>query len=377
MRILAAGILLIVLAGPPGLEAADGPLRFSTDFEGGLAGWETFGHPAVSTLGTHDPVHATVMLLRPSGDVYALVAGSADWGGVRIEGEVLFPTAEDAYLGVIYDFQRQGDRLDFGLFYIKGNDSYLMVNPHRDFNVGRTLYPEYKTPLVGPAAIEVGRWQRFAVEVVGSTCHFYVGDMETPQITFADLELDHGAVGLQPRSVGGDVWVDNVRVFSIDRLRYSGPARPRAFPYASEQLLTRWEVAGPFERTHDSLATPGGDSTGAWRDFPTDGRGAVITARITDYHGPRTVAYFRTRVHATAAREAILELSTVDDLALWVNGRFRWFVGRDPNAWYDAGSEPAHAAQHIPIPLVPGDNVLVVRVRGGVYASGGFFARID
>lgn len=361
-----------------GTLAADATrLRFSTDFEDGLAGWEISGHQSVNTLRTDDPQHATVLRLRPSGDVYALVAGSADWGAVRIEGDVLFPTEVNAYLGVIYDFQRRGDRLDFGLLYIKGNNSYLMVNPHRDFNVGRTLYPEYKTPLEGPASVEVGRWQHFAVEVMGGACHFYVGDMDTPQITFSDLELDHGAVGLQPRSVGGDVWVDNVRVSSIDHLRYAGPARPRAFAYAPERLVTRWEVAGPFDRTHDSLATIGHDPAGAWRPFDTDARGAVITARVTDYHGPRTVAYFRTRVHAATAREAVLHLSTVDDLALWVNGHFWWFVARDRNAWYDVGSEAGHEGQRIPVHLVPGDNTLVVRVRGGVYATGGFFARME
>jgi hypothetical protein len=372
MRTLLGAILALSLALPSPARADDGRLRFSTDFESGLAGWEISGNQAVSTLGTGDSAHATVLRLHPSGDVTALVAGSAGWGGVRIEGDVLFPTDENAYLGVIYDFQRHGSRLDFGLIYIKGNDSYLMVNPHRDFNVGRTLYPEYRTPLEGVAAVQVGRWQRFKAEILGNTCHFYVGDMETPQITFGD----HGAVGLQPRSVGGDVWVDNVRVHSIDRLAYTGPPRPRTFLYAPDRLLTHWEVAGPFERTHDSLAVTGRDPAGSWRPFRTDARGAVITAQVTDYHGPRTVAYFRTRVRAASARQATLELSTVDDLALWVNGHFEWFLARDHAAWFDVATEPDHAGQRVPIQLVPGDNDIVLRVRGGVYATGGFFARI-
>jgi hypothetical protein len=50
---------------------------------------------------------------------------------------VLFPSAEDNYLGFIYNFQRTGDRTDFGVVYIKGNESYAQANPHYDFNVSR------------------------------------------------------------------------------------------------------------------------------------------------------------------------------------------------------------------------------------------------
>jgi hypothetical protein len=94
-----------------------------------------------------------------------------------------------------------------------------------------------------------------------------------------------------------------------------------------------------------------------------------------DTHGPQTVAYFRTQVTAAAAKPARLELSTADDLAIWINGRFHWFVARHAAAWFDFFSNPKHAGQSIPLPLRPGANDVVIRVRGGVYATGGFFAR--
>lgn len=305
-----------------------------------------------------------------------LARGSETWGGVRIEGEVLFPTDEHSYFGVIYNYRRRGERQDFGLIYIKGNGSYIRVNPHRDFNVGRTLYEEFRTALEGDAAIVIGQWQRFRVEVIGAECHFYVGDAQHPQVTFSYLELDRGAVGMHPRSVGADVWVDNVVITSIDAFTYDGPPRPGRI-YEPEQLVTDWEVAGPFAGSRDDLARRPGDFVDAWRPFATDARGAVITGRVVDAHGPRKEAYFRTRFEAERAGEAVLHLSSVDDMALWINGRFWWFIPRGRLAWYDFWKNPEHAGRRIPIPLRAGSNEIVIRVRGGVYASGGFFARIE
>jgi len=309
--------------------------------------------------------------------VLALIRGSERWGPVRIEGEVMFPDGQNNYLGVAYDYRRDGDRTDFGLIYIKGNGSYLMPNPHRDFNVGRLLYEEYRTILSGDAAIRIGEWQHFAVEVVGNTAHFYVGTGDVPQLTFPLFEFDSGAVGLQPRSVGGEVWVDNVTVTPIKAFSYAGPPRPAEFQYDPEALLTGWEVAGPYLRTDDALARDPAVRPDAWKPFETDARGAVITARVADYHGANSVAYFRARVTTDLGGPAILNISTIDDLALWVNGRFQWFIMRGDYAWYDFWRNPEHDGQHIPVQLVTGDNEVVLRVRGGVYASGGFYAWIE
>jgi hypothetical protein len=114
----------------------------------------------------------------------------------------------------------------------------------------------------------------------------------------------------------------------------------------------------------------------SWEPFSTDPRGAVVTARVVDFHGPETVAYFRTRVSSPAPGPATLEFSTVDDLAIWVNGHFEGFYPRGRAAWFDFFRAPPHAGRSIPLELVAGENQIVVRVRGGVYASGGFFARV-
>ena len=133
-------------------------------------------------------------------------------------------------------------------------------------------------------------------------------------------------------------------------------------------------VSGPLEESDDRVAQH--PSSAAWTKFATDDRGAVVTGRVVDYHGRRTVAYFRTGMESAAAADAELQISTADDLAVWVNGRFESFVSRQDAAWFDFSSNKAHAPRRVPLTLNAGRNEIVLRVRGGVYASGGFFARI-
>jgi len=348
------------------------------DFEQPLSRHWIVSRPARARLApSNDPRHGNVLVLEPDGDdVYVLLKGTEVSSGGVLEADVLFPSAEDNYLGFIYNFQRTGERTDFGVVYIKGNESYAQANPHYDFNVSRTIYPEARVALSGAAAVRVGSWRHMKIEVVGGECHLYVGDMLTPQLTFSLYHGRSGAFGLQPRSVGGAVWVDNVQWRPLSAFTYVGAAKPSVV-YAPDAMLTSWQVAGPFDRVDDAIAQRPGDATHVWRPFAADRRGAVVTGTITSFHGNATVAYFRTRVQSAVAREASLRLSTADDLAVWVNGRFWWFVPRAPTAWFDFMTNERHAGQRIPIALTSGANDLVVRVRGGSYATGGFFAAVE
>jgi hypothetical protein len=374
---IATAVLLATAAGPAGQEAVpDAPTLFTDDFEGGLDRWEILGENGVSLRRTDNDAHGTVLELTPNGDdVAALIRGSDAWPAVRVEGDMLFPTEENSYLGLLYNHTTRGSRRDFGLVYVKGNDSYLQLNPHRDLNVSRLIYPEFHVPLDGPSAVTVGAWQRFAFEVIGRVVHVYIGDATSPRLTFDSFEFDHGAVGVQPRSVGGPVWVDNVRVRRLDRLSYDGPPIPNS-AYTPAALLTDWQVAGPFEQADDRIARRPDNASVRWSPAPVDPRGAVVTARVVDFHGPRRAAYFRTSVIARAAGPAELQLSSADDLALWVNGRFRGFYARQAAAWFDFKSNRDHAGRAVPIELVEGRNDIVLRVIGGLYASGGFYARV-
>ena len=384
----AAGLALLGLAAA--VRAADPAPRelFRDDFESGLAGWEISDPAAVGIVDSGDPEHGAVLELRPAhARLHALVRGSEEWPAYRIEGAVLFPTAEHNYLGLIYNFREGDGRVDLGSIYIKGNGSYIRVNPRRDWNPARRMYEEYKTPLVGDDAIVIGRWQRFAAEVAGRVCHFYVGDMTEPKVTFGFYEGSSGKAGFKPRVVGGPVWLDDVVVTAIDGLTYDGPHRPAGIAYDRKRMVTDWRVLGPLTRAFDEVeraADPAGVSVrdgGAlveWRPFAADPRGAVLTGRVTDHLGPRSAAYFLTTVVVQAAETASLRFSTIDAMAVWVNGRFEGYSEGERYAWYDFGVNPDHPpTPYTELPLEPGTNHVLIRVRGGIYSTGGFYAAVS
>jgi hypothetical protein len=384
-------VLLVFLLLSP--VATTAQLRLADSFDGDLSSWILVGEHAIHIIDSGDPAHGPVLELDANGNVHALVKTSEQWGALRIEADILFPDDKDNYLGLIYNYQAGKARTDFGCLYIKGNGSYIRANPWYDGNASRLLYEEYRTKLEGEDSITVGRWHRIRAEVMGNACHFYVGDMSKPKITFDLFHGDEGLVGFQPRIAGWPVWVDNVIVTSIDRLSYAGPAVP-AIDYEPEALLTEWEVVGPLHQPAKEIEQAG-DIQGAsvvisgvrhpWRPFETDRRGAVITARITEYSGERPVAYFRNLVHSETDREGTLHLTTADEIALWLNRRFEGFVYRDGyisrsndwNVWHDFWRNPDHAGRRIPIRLRAGKNVMLIRVRNGDFATGGFFARIE
>jgi len=375
------GLCLLSLAA----GANDGsPVLFSDDFEGTLEGWQISDPAVIRAVDSGDPGHGRVLEMAPrAAQADALIRGSEAWAAYRVEAEVLFPTDEQNYLGIIYHYCEREGRADFGSLYIKGNGSYIRMNPRRDWNPARMLYEELKVPLTGPDHIEIGRWYSLAFEVRGHACHLYVGDMETPRVTFDLFEGDAGAVGFKPRVVGGAVWLDNVRVTALDSLSYTGPPRPPV-DYDLSDVVTRWRVLGPLPRAHldlERLEDPGastvseGPSSQGWRPAPVDARGAVVTGQVVDFLGARTVAYFLATLEVPPGARRRLVFSSIDDLALWLDGEFLGYVYRDNLAWHDVGHNPDHPPTDW-IDLEAGVHHVLVRVRGGVYASGGFFSRL-
>jgi hypothetical protein len=374
-----AGLLL----GPTG---AAGQLLFEEDFEEGLAAWDFPQGQGYRLLDSGDPAHGTVLrLVTTDLPMWALIRGSEEWRGVRMEGSVLFPEDVHNYLGFIFRYVDDGRRADFGSLYIKGNGSYVRVNPHYDGNVGRTLYEEYRTPLEGESAIEIGRWQTFALEVVGSEAHLYVGGAAEPAVTFPHWEGEEGAFGFKARNPGGSVWIDDLRVTAIDDFAYRGAPRPDP-PYRTAGLVTDWTVMGPMVTPRDELAVhPYADDarveedgrTLRWRPARVDARGAIVTSADVEYDGGRRTAYFHGTLRAERDGPHRLHISSVDNLAIWVDGTFEGFFTRQPYAWWDFRTHPEHEGRSTVLDLAPGDHSVVVRVVGGTYATGGFFMALE
>jgi len=371
----AIGVLLAMslLAEPATAQHASPPL-FHDDFEAGLEEWVFplgSGHALVPAPGRD----GRALQLEVEGvPVSALIRGSEAWTGVRLEGAVLFPDDDDNYLGFVYAYRDDPDRIDFGSLYIKGNGSYVQGNTHRDTNVGRTYLPEFRTDLTGPHAIEIGQWTRFALEVIDGEAHLYVGDLDTPVMTMTDAG-GGGAIGLKPRNPGAPVLVDDIVVTAIDAPSYEGPPVP-AVEYRPGAYLTDWETLGLLE-SHDVEVEAGQAVDRPWLPAPVDQRGAVRTADVTDFLGPRRVAYFRTTLEADEAMDAVVAFSTVDDVAIWLNGTFLGFAPRQSRAWWDAAWNDERDSLDVSVSLRPGENQLLVRIVGGVYATGGFYAWLE
>jgi hypothetical protein len=249
----------------------------------------------------------------------------------------------------------------------------------------RTLLPEFLLPLRGPSAITIGKWQRFRAEVVGSVCHFYVGNMQTPAVTFDFPFLNRGAIGFKPRVAGYPVWLDNVSVSSISRLAYTGPPIPD-HKYQPEELLTDWQAIGPFSARIDAIENEAFQPAKAysesgrsyrWQKFSTDARGAVVTSRLVEFMGPRNRAYFHTTLHAEKAEAIQLQFSSVDELLLWVNGEFIGFLSPVNAAWFDFWSNPQRTErrQVTNVRLQPGENHILIMTNSGAYADAGFYIR--
>jgi hypothetical protein len=359
-------IFIILLMAYPCITVAQ--VQFQDDFNGDLSGWNLIN------------------------DVHALVKNSEKWGAVRVEAQILFPDDKHNYFGLIYNYTQENSRIDFGSIYIKGNGSYIRANPWRDGNASRLLYEEYKTQLIDDQAIKINKWHNIKAEILGNVCHFYVGDMSTPKLTFDLFEKSSGLVGFKPRVTGWPVWVDNVKVTSIRQLNYNGPNIPMV-DYEPDSLLTSWESIGPFRRHIKEIERASrssksiisvDDQVFTWKPFVVDKRGAVITGRLSEYAGERSVAYFRTTIPSDIQKTVVLHFSTTDEISFWVNGRFYGFIYRDGyvslpqndwNAWYDFWKNPEHAGRKVSIDFEPGENQIVIRIKNGQFASGGFFVR--
>ena len=368
-------------------------ILFEDNFEGDLSGWELNNAASVQVIDSQDPKQGKALVLTPNSNVSALIKNSNQWGSLRVEGKMLFPKNEHNYLGFIYNYNKSTEREDFGLLYVKGNGSYIRANPWRDGNVSRLMYEEYKTNLEGDQAIKIGTWHRFKIEVIEEICHLYINDMKMPKITFELFEHKSGKIGFQPRVTGGGVWIDDIKVSSIDQFNYTGENIPN-IKYEPDSLVTKWEVLGPLTKPNLAIEQTVNyddvlkDTNGAnlnWEDFKTDKRGALITARITEYQGENTVAYFRTLFVAEKDKTVTLHFTTTDELALYLNGKDAGRVYRDGyiskdndwNAWYDFWKNSQHKGRKKKISLKKGKNQLVIRVRNGQFASGGFFVYME
>jgi len=386
-------ILIVAFLGTMGCNVPkDASLfPFKEDFENGLGSWVINNREKIKLISTDDPNHDKVISLYPGGsNTFILLKGSEDQTNLKVEGDVLFPENTDNYFGFIYNYRITGTRADYGCIYIKGNGSYVRVNPHRDGHVSRVLYDEFKSSLQGEDSIIIGQWQHFKAEISDSICHFYVGNMDVPKITFPFHEFSSGMIGFEPRVIGSEVWIDNISVEKIGGLSYPRNDQPEKIEYESKKLLTRLKVIGPFRHPNDSIEKDGfvegktylvNDNLYTWNSFKTDGRGCILGGKIIEWPSMKRYAYFSTSVEVPSQEAtAIFHASSTNKLAVWVNGEYTGEIERKFKAWYDFNENPVHTGNKLQIKLKKGKNSILIREEGlgwDGYSGDGFFASIE
>jgi len=377
-------------------------ISMSDDFENGLDQWEFLDMRTMAPLSneaglvdSEDKEHGKVLSLPP-GQLIALIKGSDHWNNYKVEGDVYFPDS-DSLMGLVYNlnlvprpnWNGKDNRLrtEFGSVYIKCGGSYIRVNPHYDGTAGRALYDDYKTPLVGDAAIKVKEWKHFKYEVFGGDIHLYVDDMEKPKLTFHGYHHTSGRVGFRPRSAGSECWIDNVQVSTINELSFKGQVVPENVTWERDKLITDWDAIGPFssrvmeieesEVIMDRAYTVEGHEY-RWASFLTDNRGCVISGKISDFNLPgRKLAYFRTLIHSDTETDSMLRFSSRSKLTVFVNGKAVGNIRQVEHIWPDFWKVKRHAPTDVEVSLKKGTNHIIVLVDGGQYAGDGFYAYVE
>jgi hypothetical protein len=371
--------LLSVFALLTGAQTPQSGQLVDERFESDLGAWSRVNQERIEIVADPAAPGNHVIQLTPENGEYthAIYETSRDWSDLRIEGRFLFPIQGDGYLGLIYNYQERDGRKDFGCIYVKSNGDYVRVSPHHDGNPSWRLYEELKVGLTGARRIEVGEWYRFRLDVVGQRARFFLVDMETSILTF-DWLHDHGAFGLEARPGGGaPVWVDDLKVTRLDEQAKGSP--PAEVAGQSTELLTEWEIQGPFDEAETRPDESGIKhlNENGWRIKSTDERGAVIAALDFDINSsPRSVVYLRTKVSNPRRTTRQFALSTANRLQIWVNGEYLAEVEATNYIWSDFLTNPAHTGTRLDVELRPGENEIVIRLDGNRFAGGGFFAAL-
>jgi len=105
-----------------------------------------------------------------------------------------------------------------------------------------------------------------------------------------------------------------------------------------------------------------------------DGRGCLNTGRVIDRFSGNWYGYFHTEISSDTDRQAVLEVSTANQLILWMNGEPLPEVKGQKHIWYDFLDNPEHKGSTVAVQLKKGVNHLLILVRGGRYGGDGFYA---
>jgi hypothetical protein len=231
------------------------------------------------------------------------------------------------------------------------------------------LYPEF----MAQATFPVAAWVHVRAEISGQGMTLFVGDSTKPLIVVPRLRgvTERGRVGFWGRvNNQPEAWtaaISNVRV------RARTPSAPAAVDTSRlpEGTLTGWQIAG-LREAPDSTVTPAIPGTNGWEPIALEEGGLLnVSRRLRKPRGGRHTAFLRNAIRAERAEVVTLEIGYSDDAMVWLNGSpvfrgFNGFNGRYPGFL----GLIVGAAEHLLLPLRPGENTLVIAVSERAFGWG-------
>jgi len=165
------------------------PAPFSDTFDSGTGKWTPYG-------GTWTIVSSNYTVNAGTG--YKSVANNTNYGGLLLEADVMI-SGGDA--GLIF----RGSNFAVGPDALSGY--YAGINSNNSVVLGK-MNNNWTQLASAPMTIAANTWYHLKIVAVGSLIKVYVGDMNTPKITFTDASYAGGAIGL--RTYNSNAKFDNV-----------------------------------------------------------------------------------------------------------------------------------------------------------------------
>lgn len=352
------------------------PADYTESFERASSGWTPVGDSVAKVVPEPEAAN-TVLELRPlRGRLsYVVFSGAGPQDSFRMTGRFLFPTEGDGYLGFVYGYQSDSDRIDYGCVYVKSNGSYIRFSPHFDGNPSWRLYEDLRVDLEGDRAIRLRDWHDFKLEVIDSSVSLYIDDMTSAVFTTDVIDIAAGMVGLEARPGGGEpAWVDDIRVRGLD-----DPGAKTNGTSGSVQAsgpISGWRIHDEILGSRFALDPRPVSGRDAWTAIQPDGRGAIITAQYTQRRPAGAGRYLLSATLEHDGHEAVLAFSSANSLDVWLNGER---VGEvEPVDFIRAHhtTNPAHEGTHLSIRPRQGSNELLILVDPDRFAAGGFFVDV-
>jgi hypothetical protein len=231
------------------------------------------------------------------------------------------------------------------------------------------LYPEF----MAQATLPVGSWVHVRAEITGQGMTLFVGDSTKPLIVVPRLRgaTERGRVGFWGRvNNRPEAWTAAI---SSIRVRARTPSASAAVDTSRlpDGTLTGWQIAGPYDAP-DSTVAPAEPASGEWSPIALEEGGLLnLSKRLRKPRSGRHAAFLRNTIRAERAEIVALEVGYSDDAMVWLNGSpvFRGsngFNGRYPGFL----GLIAGAAEHLFLPLRPGENTLVIAVSERAFGWG-------